>query len=307
MQKQKTNIKNVLRYIFGVLFLMTALSHFGKSPLASIIFIAMSAMLLPPVLAFISQKIGANFTRPIKIGTFILLFVLAGASLNQSDEKKEQKAAEQKIIEQETKKQQIINLFESNKDSIIMEIKTAIDGNVLQKAVTLSQEYLITGNEELVKLNEIAKEKFKVQRISEILLELKKVPSSEYDKNLNLYKQLSLLDPGNEKYKLKIAEYSKKIELENEKKLAAENRMKLIEEQFSAWDGSHYGLTRLIKEEMNDPKSYKHVKTVYWDRGDHLVVQTTFRGTNAFGGVVKNTVKAKVSLNGQVLQIIDQF
>jgi hypothetical protein len=35
--------------------------------------------------------------------------------------------------------------------------------------------------------------------------------------------------------------------------------------------------------------------------------QTTFRGKNAFGGVVKNTVKAKVSLDGDVLEIIDQY
>jgi len=58
---------------------------------------------------------------------------------------------------------------------------------------------------------------------------------------------------------------------------------------------------------MNDPDSYDHVETVYWDRGDHLVVRTTFRGKNAFGGIVKNSVKAKVSLDGQVLQIIEQY
>ncbi len=58
---------------------------------------------------------------------------------------------------------------------------------------------------------------------------------------------------------------------------------------------------------MNDPGSYDHDKTVYWDMGDHLVVRTTFRGKNAFGGMVINSIKAKVSLNGQVLQIIEQF
>ena len=57
---------------------------------------------------------------------------------------------------------------------------------------------------------------------------------------------------------------------------------------------------------MNDPDSYEHVRTVYWDRGDHLVVMTTFRGKNAFGGVVTNSVKARVSLDGQVQQILDQ-
>jgi hypothetical protein len=56
---------------------------------------------------------------------------------------------------------------------------------------------------------------------------------------------------------------------------------------------------------MNDPDSYKHEKTVYSDKGDYLIVIMTFRGKNAFGGMVKNTVTAKVSLNGEVLQILN--
>ena len=83
-------------------------------------------------------------------------------------------------------------------------------------------------------------------------------------------------------------------------------REEKIEEHFSAWDGSHRALTKLIKKSMNDPDSYDHVETVYWDKGDHLIVRTTFRGKNAFGGVVKNWVKAKVDLNGNVIEIIEQ-
>lgn len=83
-------------------------------------------------------------------------------------------------------------------------------------------------------------------------------------------------------------------------------RKKRLEGGFSAWDGSHRGLTKVIKESMNDPKSYEHVETKYWDMGDHLVVTTTFRGKNAFGGVVKNWVKARTDLDGNVLEVIEQ-
>lgn len=79
-----------------------------------------------------------------------------------------------------------------------------------------------------------------------------------------------------------------------------------IEKHFSAWDGSHSELTKIIKKSMNDPDSYKHVKTSYWDKGEYLIVQTTFRGKNAFGGVVKNTIKAKVDLEGNVIEVISQ-
>ena len=89
-------------------------------------------------------------------------------------------------------------------------------------------------------------------------------------------------------------------------KTKEELRKEEIGKHFSAWDGSHRGLTKVIKESMNDPKSYEHVETVYWDKGDHLVVKTTFRGKNAFGGVVKNWVMAKVDLNGNVIEVLSQ-
>ena len=85
-----------------------------------------------------------------------------------------------------------------------------------------------------------------------------------------------------------------------------EQRVEIIEEQFSAWDGSHLGLTKFIKASMNDPKSYEHVETVYGDRGEYLIVETTFRGKNAFGGMVVNTVRAEVSLSGEVIKILSQ-
>ncbi len=84
-----------------------------------------------------------------------------------------------------------------------------------------------------------------------------------------------------------------------------EARKELIERSFSHWDGSHRKLEEHIKNSMNDPGSYEHVETVYWDRGDYLVVMTTFRGKNAFGGVVKNSVKAKVGLDGSIIDIIE--
>ena len=85
-----------------------------------------------------------------------------------------------------------------------------------------------------------------------------------------------------------------------------EIRKERIQKHFSAWDGSHRGLTEIIKKSMNDPGSYKHEETLYWDKGDHLLVKTTFRGKNAFGGVVKNWVMAKIDLNGNVIEVISQ-
>lgn len=84
-------------------------------------------------------------------------------------------------------------------------------------------------------------------------------------------------------------------------------REKNIERQFSAWDGSHRKLEALIKSSMHNPSSFEHVRTVYSQYKDFLVVRTTFRGTNAFGAVVTNAVKARVNIDdGEVVEILDQ-
>ena len=80
-----------------------------------------------------------------------------------------------------------------------------------------------------------------------------------------------------------------------------------IEKQFSLWDGSHNNLTKLIKKAMNDASSFEHVETTYSDKGDHLIVLEVFRGKNAFGGVVKNSIKAEVDLDGNITKILEDF
>lgn len=79
-----------------------------------------------------------------------------------------------------------------------------------------------------------------------------------------------------------------------------------INSQFSSWDGAHKGLEKLIKNSMNDPKSYEHVESKYIDMKTHLIVTLTFRGKNAFGALVKNSVSAKVTIDGDVVEITRQ-
>lgn len=102
------------------------------------------------------------------------------------------------------------------------------------------------------------------------------------------------------------AEYEER-KAKEEAEVEAQKRKEMIERQFSQWDGVHIRLEETIKQSMNDPKSYEHVKTQYWDMKDHLIVNMTFRGKNAFGGVVQNTVKAKVSIDGTDIEILEQY
>ena len=80
-----------------------------------------------------------------------------------------------------------------------------------------------------------------------------------------------------------------------------DTRAEQIDNQFSAWDGSHIKLTREIKKGMNDPESFDHIETRFKDLGNEIVVHESFRGKNSFGGLVINKVVATVDIEGNVL------
>jgi hypothetical protein len=79
---------------------------------------------------------------------------------------------------------------------------------------------------------------------------------------------------------------------------------KLIFSAFSQWDGSQKNLVDYVKENMNDPKSFEHVETKMYRPGDSsLVVVMTYRGKNAFGGLVKNVIRAETKLDGTLIKV----
>ncbi len=46
--------------------------------------------------------------------------------------------------------------------------------------------------------------------------------------------------------------------------------------------------------------------TRYVDNIDYLIVITTFRGRNAFNALVKQTITAKVDLEGRVIEVVSK-
>jgi hypothetical protein len=79
-----------------------------------------------------------------------------------------------------------------------------------------------------------------------------------------------------------------------------------ISRQFNLWNGSHINTVIAIKEMMNDPNSFEHVNTDVWESGDTgFLIKMTYRGKNAFGGVITNTIISRVDTAGKVLKIIE--
>lgn len=143
------------------------------------------------------------------------------------------------------------------------------------------------------------------QVTQETLQYLKDNPKLSYQDKYDLYLLLSELHPDNKAYSDSVLFYGGELRREEREIQQAVDRSEGIQRQFSPYSGAHYGLQRLIKSAMHNPDSYEHVRTSYSDEGGYLIVETTYRGTNAFGATIRGYVKAQVGLNGQIIDIIE--
>ncbi|KLU66783.1 hypothetical protein DEAC_c14510 [Desulfosporosinus acididurans] len=166
---------------------------------------------------------------------------------------------------------------------------------------------------------QIAKEKADALKITDSDKELlKKSYASfdtqqrdQFDKIKEKYKNLSnseVADISTDFARLSTEEAAVKKK-EAEEKAAADAKAaykKWVDSQFSAWDGSNRYLVDLLKKNLNDPKSFEHVETKYWDRGDYLIIKMSYRAKNAFGGLILQNVTAKSDYKTDTISIISQ-
>lgn len=165
---------------------------------------------------------------------------------------------------------------------------------------------IASGFQDSPELQALAEEALKIHVKNEedrLLSLAKTTPESNLSSHVNIYRRLVELVPTNEEYKKQLAFYENKVRQEQQKAEEVARRKTKIEQQFSSWDGSHRNVVEAVKKAMNDPKSFEHVETGYIDKGEYILVKMVFRGKNAFGALVKNTVYAKVDIEGNVLTI----
>lgn len=83
----------------------------------------------------------------------------------------------------------------------------------------------------------------------------------------------------------------------------------VFQDNFSLWDGSYRPLEKLVKANMHNDSSYDHVSTTYHlmlGKNPQAIVKTTFKGTNAYGAVVKQVVSARVDVKtGEIINLVD--
>lgn len=153
------------------------------------------------------------------------------------------------------------------------------------------------------------REKQRETRIKDILKVIHDLSGSAREKAVI---DLMSLDPKNKEFANEFEKYTKeRHDLENDyrereaRRLHTKSRQERLESGFSPWSGAHRKLEYAIKKSMHNPDSYDHVETKFWDMKDHLIVLTRYRGTNAFGGIVLSSVKAKVSIDGDLIEIVE--
>ncbi|MFW7523692.1 hypothetical protein ACODM8_06040 [Vibrio ostreicida] len=307
-------ISLVIVWVCGGFFLLIGLMSMIKSPLVGLPLIVISGLLLPPIRKLTYSKTNIELSPKLRGISIFVLFVAFLVLVGQQTKREEQQLVEQEIKAEAERVAQIekanIDYYNENRKQIIESAQSAFDMKNYKLVVDENSKYLVAGDAQLQDILEEAELKVKEQQVIEktasILAKLKQIPVSEFEKNKESYQELVALHPDNEQYQEKVSFYEEKIKIAEQEKLVAQKRKEQIEQQFSAWDGSHRNLERMIKKAMNDPDSYEHDETVYWDKGSYLIVKTVYRGKNAFGGIVRNFVKVKVSLDGQILQVLDQ-
>lgn len=70
--------------------------------------------------------------------------------------------------------------------------------------------------------------------------------------------------------------------------------------------GTEQRVKEFVQKSMRDPSSYKAVDTECKDFGDYIILRHTFKGTNAYGGVIQNWIEVKANKDGEIISVIGQ-
>jgi hypothetical protein len=227
-----------------------------------------------------------------------------GRQKSEQRQKKEEALAKQ--LEENRK------AFMDERDSMFSKARSAMLVEDYAAVVEIANEFRHYDQGDYRGLNDM----YVKARKEQLHVELDDVGENDSRRRYQIYTELAELDPSNTTYQDKSQSLKRVVEkLDVEKRQAemaraaagraASLRKAELEKQFNLRDGSHRGVVKYVKSTMHDPSSFKHVKTGYIDEGEYLVIEMSFRGKNAFGGLVLNKVLAEVSLDGDVLSLVN--
>lgn len=289
----------LVSWMVAVIFLLVGLVTIFMTPLGGLCLALLGLLFLPPVRRMLFKKTNIHIKTGTRLFVSFLFFVGGAYFINVSMDK-------DMLEYQVARDKDNLARFSKDRDLILSELNALYNAADYGSVLSEGQAYKVSEDDELmallVKAKEAMAKKRNEQLTEELLAQVKLVPTEETLKNRDLYQKLLTLNPSNSAFKNKLSFYQGILD----ESAALNNRQKIIERSFSSWDGSHTNLVTMVKKAMNDPDSFEHDETRYWDNGDYLVVQMSYRGKNGFGGVVRNSIRVKTSLNGQILEVVEQ-
>lgn len=129
----------VLSWFFGVLFLLAGIGYIiNNDPWSAISFFVITFLLLPPIRKLVYLKTKFELPFYVRVVSIFLLVMIC-------------------VYQAESKQKKNIKYFSRNSSSVLAEIKTLIKAGDYKTAISQSENYMATGNKELVDLHKIAK------------------------------------------------------------------------------------------------------------------------------------------------------
>ncbi|MGB2518660.1 hypothetical protein OLL83_000758 [Shewanella algae] len=317
----------LFNWFFGIVFGLFGVIYIGISYLGALCLILISLMLLPPIrnALYLKTKIEIPF-RWRGIVIFIVFTVFGIVSTNSY----EAEIIEEKRLEELKVRQENIDYFIKNKESIISLARSNVSAGKHELVVEELRKYVPSNDEDVKSIytdalknveakkesERLAREKLeKESKTKELTAKVKKIPHSNYIENRDIYQELVTLNPNDAYYKSKFDYYSKKVnEKIEEDKIAREKIKKEREARInrfgepplrSPWDGSYNAVEKYLKFIANDPDSIDvdGCTEVYFSEKGWLV-GCNYRGKNAFGGMVRQSNWFTI-VNDQVIQMHD--
>ena len=273
---------NKLRWFFGPCFIVLSIASFQDGFFLAGLFLLISGLISTPVTGkIIFQKLSIE-NKIMKFGIFfIALFIGLNLYQNGANKGAEEDISKVNNLIKEEKFSEALTFINNNKTKHRNASGFTSLGPSIEKAQDLNAQknslINMTDDEfQLLSKNSLQKNYFESQELNEYYI--------------------------NQLFKIK--DQRAPLIAQKRAEEAKARRKKEIESQFSAWDGSHIEFTKLLKDQMNNPSSFEHVQTRYIDNGETLQIITTYRGTNAFGGVVSQTNSANYDLDGNLINIV---
>lgn len=296
----------ILKWIIGIFFIIGGFAGLFSSFLTGLIFLLLGLFILPPTYDLFAKKIKLNLPTWSKWTIVIVGCIIASFTFENSNAEKD---AEMDLVV--AKASEFINNGQIDSAKVYIEKAKSQYSTSKNKAVDLEKELDNYKSDDFAKETLVSMTDEEFEKLNNG--ELSKPYLSQKSLNTEFIALMKTQAPERAKIIKEVAERKEQEKIERE--LAAEikkqeefnkNRKENIEKQFSAWDGSHPKLSRMIEESCRNPDSYEHIETRFRDDGNSIFVITKYRAENGFGGMTIGNVTARVDFNGNVIEIVSQ-